>query len=325
MKITLLHAGQFAISTSESRPEKRKGYRLLRVMYSAICRTDARMWLTGHRDLVLPRVLGHEIAAIDETTGELFTVWPGQECGHCPFCLSHRENLCDGINIIGFHVDGGWADYISVPETSLILAPQQIENALYLCFAEPMACVVNALKAVGISTGTRIVIYGGGVVGLLAGMICRRKGGCVTIIEKAQAKMQKAQLFTQRCGVTLRMSPAEDDFDVAINCCDSHEAFSQCILRLKKGGHLCYFSGLQKNTSITTDILNHVHYKEIVISGSYGPRKKDMQEVLQVCCNEQHLLALLIEDIIVPQNVERAIHETAQGNSLKYIIDFQRY
>ncbi len=228
------------------------------------------------------------------------------------------------MKIIGFHADGGWADYISVPETSLISAPQQIENSLYLCFAEPMACIVNTLKAVDISPGTRIIIYGGGVVGLLTGMICRRKGGEVTIIEKAQKKMQKASLFSQKCKVNLSMSTAEDGFDVAINCCDSHEGFSQCIRRLRKGGHLCYFSGLQKNKNITTDVLNHVHYKEIVISGSYGSRKKDMQDVLQLCCTEQQLLSLLIEDIILPLQVEKVIHETAQGNSFKYIIDFQR-
>lgn len=79
----------------------------LKVICCAICRTDAKMWRSGHRDLVLPRVLGHEIAGIDPASGQLYAVWPGQVCGTCDYCRTGRENLCEEMQIIGFHTDGG--------------------------------------------------------------------------------------------------------------------------------------------------------------------------------------------------------------------------
>ncbi|NLI32165.1 MAG: alcohol dehydrogenase catalytic domain-containing protein, partial [Deltaproteobacteria bacterium] len=62
-------------------PDPGKNEILLRVTHCAICRTDARMSLTGHRDLCLPRIPGHEICGLEERTGSPFVVWPGQVCG----------------------------------------------------------------------------------------------------------------------------------------------------------------------------------------------------------------------------------------------------
>ena len=66
----------------------------LKVLFCAVCRTDAKMWSQGHRDLVLPRVLGHEMVVLHEESGTQYTVWPGQHCGQCMYCLQGRENLC---------------------------------------------------------------------------------------------------------------------------------------------------------------------------------------------------------------------------------------
>jgi nicotinate-nucleotide--dimethylbenzimidazole phosphoribosyltransferase len=318
-----MQSRRFKIDRSKSNPEEQEGYRILRVIYSAICRTDARLWETGHRDLILPRVPGHEIAAFDEKTDEYFTVWPGQVCGYCPPCLGNRENLCENMKIMGFHVDGGWADHISVPEGSLVAVPKKFESAAFICFAEPVACIVNSLKTVHVSKGRRVVIYGGGVVGLLAGLVCRRKGADVVVIEKDDAKIQKALLFAEKCEISLMKAAPENTFDISINCCDCHDGFSQCILALKKGGHFCFFSGLLNNKNIVSNVLNTIHYREITLSGSYGPRKNDMKDALHVCFADRQFISLLIEDIISPLQVEQVIAKTAQGKSFKYIIDFR--
>src|SRR5210317_1602656 len=80
-------------------------HRQLGVIYCAVCRTDAKMWNEGHRDLVLPRVPGHEVVAID-TAGKRFAVWPGINCGVSGYCFNGRENWCEHMKIIGFHNDG---------------------------------------------------------------------------------------------------------------------------------------------------------------------------------------------------------------------------
>ncbi len=279
------------------------------------------MWNQGHRDLILPRVPGHEIAAIDETTGILYTVWPGQSCGSCRYCLGGRENLCETMKIIGFHSDGGFSDQISVPKNSLIAVEQDIKPQL-LCFAEPVGCVLNALAAAKIKRGETIIIYGGGVVGLIAALVCLDLGARAVVIEKSEVKIAALQAFTAATGIEIIKDTFEGDFDLAINTCDSPIAFGRCITKLRKGGRFCYFSGLLKNCEIDTNLLNLIHYKELQIFGSYGPRKEHMVMALPFIERQQNFLSQLVEKIIAPQDAAAFMGEVLSGKPLKYIIDF---
>ena len=184
------------------------GHISLSVLYCGICRTDAKMWDQGHRDLVLPRVPGHEIAAVDTKTGNLYTVWPGQACGSCSYCRNGRENLCEEMKIIGFHSDGGFSSRLVSPAASLIQVEEDIAPQL-LCFCEPVACVLNGLEKVSLEKGATVIIYGGGVVGLLTALVCLDKGAYPTLIEKDENKIAKAVPFADACGITVKQDCGE--------------------------------------------------------------------------------------------------------------------
>lgn len=281
------------------------------------------MWQQGHRDLALPRVPGHEIAAVDEKSGTLYTIWPGQSCGTCRYCRSKRENLCDEMKIIGFHSDGGFADRISVPENSLIPVEQGIAPHL-LCFAEPVGCVLNALSATAIQPGETIIIYGGGVVGMIAALVCLDLGAVPLVIENNEEKIARLQLFSAETGIKICKDTRASDFDLAINTCDSPMALGLCITKLCKGGRLCYFSGLQKNSEMDTNLLNLIHYKELQVFGSYGPRKEHMIMALPFIARQYKTLSLLIEKIIAPEDAPGLMQDVLSARPLKYIIDFSK-
>lgn len=309
------------ISTSESTPPIKPGHLRLRVLYCGVCRTDAKMWKSGHRDLALPRIPGHEVAAIDDNSGQLYTIWPGQSCQSCSYCKAGRDNLCEEMKIIGFHSDGGFCDFIDVPENSLIPVNHDIDPKI-LCFAEPVACVMNCLRALRITKNNRVIIYGGGSVGMIAALACRELLAEVVVIEERTEKISRTASFSKCTGIPIVKQTAAGDFDAAINCCDSPIAFSQCIAKLQKGGRLGFFSGLKKNEAMNTDLLNLLHYRENVLYGTYGPRKSDMHEAAIFCTNQEKLLSLLIEEVIVPENVPSVLERVADGRTLKYIIEF---
>lgn len=302
-------------------PHVKEGWRRLRVLFSAICRTDAKMWASGHRDLVMPRVLGHELAAIDEITGKKYTIWPGISCNSCSFCSNGRENLCDSMKIIGFHNDGGFSTYIDVPPDSLLPSPNIIDPKI-LCFAEPVACILSSLRDSLPFKEKKVLIYGGGVLGSLAALICSLKGSCVTVLEKSEEKIQRTEDFRSFSKYDICKQTNEADFDIAINCCDSFIAFSQAITKLKKTGSLIFFSGLKKNKEIDTNVLNLLHYKELELFGSYGPVKKNMEDAVEFCAEHSTTLSKLIEKVILPAHAEKALPAVLAGNSLKYIVDF---
>ena len=321
MKLLLTKPHHLAFDNKNEMKPLKDGYKRLRVLYTAICRTDAKMWQDGHRDLVLPRVPGHEIAAIDEQTSTLYGLWPGQACGRCEFCLSGRENLCEEMKIIGFHSDGGYAEYVDLPESSLIEATADTHPPT-LCFGEPVGCGFNILRNHPDLSGKNILIIGGGVLGSILALLCMRRGGRVTVVEKSAEKIHKIRPFQEVLGFTLAKRVDTSNFDVGINCCDSPTAFSELVTKIKKAGCLLFFSGLKKNLEIDTNIINLLHYKEIDLHGSYGPLKKHMRQALQFCSEEENLLALLIEKFIPPEEVAAVLPDVIAGGALKYIIDF---
>jgi nicotinate-nucleotide--dimethylbenzimidazole phosphoribosyltransferase len=318
MKLILKKSGSLLFEQTDERPEPQNGCKVLRVLCCAICRTDAKMWRQGHRDLLLPRVLGHEIAAVDDS-GMLYTVWPGQACGTCAYCKEQRENLCEEMKIIGFHSDGGFASFVRVAEKSLIPVAEDLSPEL-VTFAEPAGCVIHALKMLQPQKSERAIIYGGGVVGMIAALMLREKGCAVTVIEQSQAKISRLSALAAENDIELCKDTVSSDFDLALNCCASHIAFSLCVTKLRKGGRLGFFSGLTKNEEIDTNLLNLIHYKELVLAGSYGPRKADMIEALSFCSGQKHGISQLIERVVQPFEVEELLPSILAGERLKYIV-----
>ncbi len=321
MKLAMTQCEVLEYTEQDSPGAPQDGYVTLKVSCCAVCRTDAKMWRGGHRDLALPRVLGHEIAGYDQENGRLYTVWPGQTCGVCRYCLGGRENLCEEMRIIGFHADGGFAHTVIVPRDSLVAVNEDLEPSL-LTFAEPVACVLNGLSHLEINESQRVILYGGGVVGMIAALVFREHNCPVTVIERSQEKIDRLHPFCEKNNITLCKDTIAADFDMAINCCDSHIAFSLCITKLRKGGQLVFFSGLEKNEEIDTNLLNLVHYKELEIHGAYGPRREHMVQAVPFCARQQENLALLVEKIIGPTEVEAILPHILAGNALKYIVDF---
>ncbi|WP_419658147.1 CobT:nicotinate-nucleotide--dimethylbenzimidazole phosphoribosyltransferase [Desulfosarcina variabilis str. Montpellier] len=296
------------------------GMTRLRVQYCGICRTDAKMWNEGHRDLIFPRVPGHELIGQD-AKGNRFTVWPGRACGHCRYCTSGRENLCESMQIMGFHFDGGFSDHVLAPTQSLIAVPGDMAPHL-VCFAEPVGCTINAIDKLDIRTGERVIIYGGGSVGLIAALVVQSRGGIPLVIEKNAQKIAKAEPFLKTCRIDCHRETHQSEFDAAINACPDPIAFSQSVVKLAKGGRLAFFSGLGKNQSIETNLLNLIHYREASLFGAYGLTRQNMTAALSIIQSHQPAFEHLVEAIVVPARIGDMLPRVLAGEVLKVILDF---
>jgi nicotinate-nucleotide--dimethylbenzimidazole phosphoribosyltransferase len=322
MKLTLTGLKHLEIQSNNDGPEPvlSPGNAWMRVLCCAICRTDAKMWEQGHRDLVLPRVLGHEMVVADDR-GRRYVVWPGHSCGICPYCQTGRENLCDNIQITGFDHDGGFADRIQVPEKSLIPLPDPI-SAICACFAEPLGCAIHALEKSQIEAGQTVLIYGGGTMGLLTALVVKDAGGVPLVIEKNAEKIKKGRPFFKKTDLVCVKETSRADFDLMINACPDDTAFGQGLTKVTNGGKIAFFSGLAKNKSIDTNLVNLLHYHELTLSGSYGLTRKNMRQALPVLERYQPELNLLTEAIAPPAQGPDLMTSVLSGQAYKYILDF---
>lgn len=317
-------------------PVPPQGFSLLKVLCCAICKTDAKMWNQGHRDLVFPRVLGHEMVV--EDSKQRYVVWPGQSCGSCRYCIEGRENLCNKIRITGFDHDGGFAEFVVVPNSSLVpLPPRAVIPDTIGCFAEPVGCVLNALSHLELEPKERVLIYGGGTLGLIAALACCNIGSTVCVIEKQEEKIEKISPFVQKLEssfhnpnqpldapiISCVKDTVESEFDAVINCCADYTALNMAIIKAAKGGKISFFSGISKNEHIETNLVNLLHYKEVEMTGVYGLTPKNMLDAISFIEANIPFLQMLVEDVVMPQKAVELMPQILSGSSLKYIIDFR--
>lgn len=297
-----------------------QGYIETSVLCCAICRTDAKMWEQGHRDLVFPRVPGHEMV-VKDPAGRRFIVWPGKSCGTCRFCQTARENLCEHMKITGFHTDGGFADKAVLPVDSLIPIPDDLSTHA-ACFAEPVGCVINAFEKLTTKKNDRILILGAGTMGLIIALYAKHLGLVPLVTEKNEAKITHVAPFLLATDIACFKDTHESEFDLVINACADYIAFCQGIAKVGKGGQVSFFSGISKNEHIETNLLNLIHYKEARVSGVYGMTRAHMEKSIPFMQAHEKELSLLIEEIAAPQRAPQLMANVLSGKHLKYILDF---
>jgi nicotinate-nucleotide--dimethylbenzimidazole phosphoribosyltransferase len=225
------------------------------------------------------------------------------------------------LQILGFHRDGGFADEIIAPAESLISVAETLDPVIS-CFAEPMGCIFHALANFPVKKNPRFLIYGGGTMGLLAGLVIQAAGGNPMVIEKNKEKIQAAGPFLRSTGITCTTHTSKNGFDAVINACPDTGAFADGLKKLRKGGHFVFFSGLTKNATIGTDLIDLIHYHEITISGSYGLAPADMQRAVDFLDVHQRIPATLIQGIAAPENAPDLLPQVLAGKGFKYILDF---
>ncbi len=288
----------------------------LDVTHCGICRTDAKMWEQGQRDLVLPRVLGHEIIAHDSL--QRYAIYPGITCGICSYCKSQRENLCDSMKIIGFHHDGGFGSSISVPWNNCIPVAPELDSVT-ATLAEPAGCIVHAFDKVRLKSGEKVLVYGGGTMGLLASIIALSYGAEVAILENRDDKIVKAKRIDAN-GYINFVNTVDSTYGIIILCCADYQAFISSIENAAKGTSIIFFSGLGKGCAVDTAVCNSIHYKELSLTGSYGLTKKNMYDGLQLLSKHPCVYRLLVEKVLHHDEIEGVMPDVLSGDYYRFVL-----
>ena len=168
------------------------GHVRIDVAYTGICGTDLHIY---HGDMDgrvrPPQVIGHEmsgrIAEVGDgvdgwQAGEPVTVMPLDWCGECPACQAGHTHLCHRLKFIGIDSAGAMQSTWTVPARTLIRLPARLplkDGAL----VEPVAVAVHDVRRAELQPGEKVLVVGGGPIGLLIAAVARREGADLVVIE----------------------------------------------------------------------------------------------------------------------------------------------
>ncbi|MFC1498315.1 alcohol dehydrogenase catalytic domain-containing protein [Verrucomicrobiota bacterium] len=273
-------------------PKPAEGEVLLKVEACALCGTDQRV-LKGEKHVDVS-IVGHEItgrvAAVgsgvtDIKEGERYIVQTVIGCGKCPMCKINRHNLCEeGFVAMGYQFNGGFAEYTIMPKAGvdqgcLIPIPETI-SAEEGTLIEPLSCCVNGMQYVPLEDMEHVLIFGGGIIGVLNGLVAKARGAkCITIMDVSQERldMLKDKGLPFDNFVNSRDNKPEEwvkektnghGVDAVIVAASVKFLAETGIKLLAYGGHLSIFAGMPKSDPISPVDLNLIHYRELNVHGA---------------------------------------------------------
>ncbi len=163
---------------------------LVRVRAAGICHSDVHYRNGVSPTGPLPITPGHEVAGTVEKAGERAGAFASGDrvalhymltCGRCEYCARGTEQFCVAGRMIGKHVDGGYAELISVPARSVVRVPDAVpleHAAVVMCST---ATSFHALRKARLAAGERVAVVGAGGLGLSAVQLARASGAAAVI------------------------------------------------------------------------------------------------------------------------------------------------
>lgn len=164
----------------------------IHVAYCGVCGTDLHIFL-GHMDqrVAMPQVIGHEMSGTIAEVGTDVTGWqvgdrvvvrPLDPCHDCPACAAGHQHICQNLKFLGIDTPGAFQGSWTVPAHTLHRLPDELalDKAAMI---EPIAVACHDVRMGQVKAGEKVVVIGGGPIGILNALVARHAGGDVLVSE----------------------------------------------------------------------------------------------------------------------------------------------
>jgi L-iditol 2-dehydrogenase len=296
MKAAVYHApGDVRLEELE-RPVPGAGEVLMAMRACGICGSDLLEWYVGRK---APAVLGHEpVGVVVETgspppggslpaVGRRVFVHHHVPCLRCERCRSGHETLCEQFRATRI-VPGGFSELILVPAANaaldLLEVPDRVSDAAATAI-EPLACVVRAQRRARVGADTRLLLVGGGPMGLLNAQAALAVDATVVVAER----LAERRAVARELGA-VAVAPDADAAAAALGgrptvvmlCTSASPAWDLARAAVDDGGLVQLFApGAQRHERRALDV-NDLFFREIEIQASYSAGPADTRAALEL-------------------------------------------
>jgi alcohol dehydrogenase, propanol-preferring len=222
---------------------------LIKVIACGVCHTELDEIEGRTPPQKLPVILGHQVIGTVEKKGNLVTTlnkgdrvgvgWIFSSCGKCSYCLSGLENLCADFKATGRDANGGYAEYMTVPESSAYIIPSLLKSS----YAAPLLCAgavgYRALRLSGLENGGNVALTGFGGSNHIVLQIIKSLYPDSKIFVFARSENERTfarELGAIWCGDTTDLPPGK--MDCIIDTTPVWKPVIEALSNLRPGGRL---------------------------------------------------------------------------------------
>ena len=146
---------------------------LVKMTAAGICGSDVGIYHGTNAAATYPRIIGHEMVGVVVETGptaqkvkvgDRVIIDQVVPCGHCYACRKGRPNVCGNLQVRGVHIDGGYREYMAVPDTDCYLVPDSLTDAEAVMI-EPTTIAVQCCSRAQLESEDTVLIIGSGALG----------------------------------------------------------------------------------------------------------------------------------------------------------------
>jgi 2-desacetyl-2-hydroxyethyl bacteriochlorophyllide A dehydrogenase len=338
MKVALIKDAKSIVTGEIEAPVNKKNEVLIDIIRTGICGSDLHYWYLGQPKGL---VMGHEFCGTvvdpgdreDLKVGDRVTALPISPCGKCPACLSGNVQYCPetwsqatGLSLTN---PGGLSKRVAVRCDMVIKVPDNVSSE-EAAMTEPLAVGLHAVHLADIKVGDKVLVIGGGIIGLVSSMFAKIEGATYVAISETNPKRGEKAVSLN---VADEWLDARDEkfqeklreksgfgFDVVIDCSGNSKAVNSAIVAVRPGGTvvLVGVSMLPIEFNSVTAVM-----KELTLKGAIAYKYDEFKVCLDLMSHKQIDAKKFLSKVVSLDETQAAYEELTSGESdaIKIMID----
>lgn len=271
------------------------GEALIRVEACGFCGSDINIVAGTHPRAQAPLTIGHELSGrIVEMAGETnglsvgdrVTTYPLISCGRCYACTHGNPHVCRELRLFGFDLDGGMAEFVKLPNESLLKLPDDLPSHIG-ALIEPLAVAVHGVERASLENVNVAAVLGSGPIGILTALVAKARGIPHVLISDVLTSRLK---LAERIGLTavpagaplrervLKLSD-QNGADLVYECAGHPSSAKEMTTLIRSRGTIVNLGVFKKPIEVDMQAIN---FKEVEIIGSRVYERKDFQAAIDL-------------------------------------------
>ena len=311
---------------------------IIDVKKAGICGSDIHYWVAGSP---VGLVMGHEYVGTvtdpgsrgDLKIGDRVTALPISPCLECHACKSGNPQYCihtwDNATGLSLTNPGALAPKMAIRPDMVVKVPDNITDE-EAAMTEPTAVGLHASRLADIKVGDKVLVIGGGIIGLVSAMFAKMEGASLVVVsETNKARGEKSvnlgvadewmdaldPKFTENV-----ISKTEIGFDIVIECCGNAGAVSSALTSVKTGGTVVLVGVSLEPVSIPTAI---AVMHELTLKGAIAYTKEEFQTCIDLMSSKKINMLKFLDSVVGLNDVQASYEKLTSGvsDAVKIIVD----